>query len=55
MAYAQRSALEAALLDNHGNIALAAIQLRIAKITVYRLINAYDICYVEIKARKFAS
>lgn len=55
MAFAQRSAIEAALLENDGNIALAALQLRVGRSTVYRLINVYDICYAEIKARKFAS
>lgn len=55
MAFAQRSAIEAALVENHGNVALAALQLRIGRSTVYRLMNVYDICYEEVKARKFAS
>jgi len=43
MAFAQRSAIEAALRRSAGNLTLTAGQLRIGRTTLYRLMKAYDI------------
>ena len=43
MAFAQRSAVEAALLDNRCNLSHAARQLRVGRTTLYRLIKRFDI------------
>jgi hypothetical protein len=43
MAFAQRSAVEAALRDNRCNMSHAARQLRVGRTTLYRLIKRFEI------------
>jgi hypothetical protein len=43
MAFAQRSAVEAALRDNRCNLSHAARQLRVGRTTLYRLIKRFEI------------
>ncbi|WP_462209667.1 helix-turn-helix domain-containing protein [Sphingomonas citri] len=50
MAFAQRSAVEAALRDNRCNLSHAARQLRVGRTTLYRLIKRFEI-EVEITPR----
>ncbi|WP_260158672.1 helix-turn-helix domain-containing protein [Sphingomonas sp. BK345] len=50
MAFAQRSAVEAALRDNRCNLSHAARQLRVGRTTLYRLIKRFEI-EVEIMPR----
>jgi len=50
MAFAQRSAVEAALRDNRCNLSHAARQLRVGRTTLYRLIKRFGI-EVEIMQR----
>ncbi|WP_260181142.1 helix-turn-helix domain-containing protein [Sphingomonas sp. BK580] len=43
MAFAQRTAVEAALRDNRCNLSHAARQLRVGRTTLYRLIKRFEI------------
>jgi hypothetical protein len=43
MAFAQRSAVEAALRDNRSNLSHAARQLRVGRTTLYRLLKRFEI------------
>ncbi|MBW6526360.1 helix-turn-helix domain-containing protein [Sphingomonas sp. RHCKR7] len=54
MAFAQRSAVEAALRDNHCNLSHAARQLRVGRTTLYRLIKRFEI-EVDVMPRQPAA
>lgn len=43
MAYAQREAIQAALDRNAYNLTRTALQLRIGRTTLYRLMDAYEV------------
>lgn len=43
MAYAQREAIQTALDQNAYNLTRTALQLRIGRTTLYRLMDAYDV------------
>ncbi|MBY9063652.1 helix-turn-helix domain-containing protein [Sphingomonas yunnanensis] len=53
MAFAQRSAVEAALRDNRCNMSHAARQLRVGRTTLYRLIKRFEI-EVAVMPRQLA-